>query len=158
MPAASILQENIETVPQKKTYNTRGTMRQKSLAREMVKNYRSKKPINKTKLLESVGYAHNTAVAKQEEIMTSKGVLKNLSTLGFNPDNAKRVVAQILESDETKDENKLRAADMIFDVHGEYKRTEAPQTVNIAIFNTEQQERIAQRIIETLKPQDADTA
>lgn len=122
--------------------------KQIKLAQILVRNNKRQKPLNKGEMLEMAGYSKSVATYP-ERVITSKGVQKELNYLGFNTNNAKRVVAEILEKEEAKDENRLRAADMILDVHGEYKREkETPNTVNIAIFSTEQQERIAQRIIQ----------
>lgn len=94
------------------------TLLQKELAQNIVKNAKASKKKTKTQLLVSVGYSALTAGAKQKEILESKGVLEELENLGFDSESARKVVKNILTRG--KEENKLKAADMIFKVIGEY--------------------------------------
>ena len=96
-----------------------GTIRQQKLAQAIVKNIHAEEPLNKGELLESVGYAKSVAEAKPTEILEQKGVQEELIQLGFDPNTAKQVVSEILIGGEN-DNVKLKAADMIFKVHGTY--------------------------------------
>lgn len=95
---------------------------QKRLARSIVENATKKrsKPMNKQTMLETVGYSESVARAKATEIIEQKGTQEELAKLGFTPFDAKRVIARILHGEGTKEETKLRAADMILNVFGEY--------------------------------------
>jgi len=94
------------------------TLKQKKLAKEIVTNLAANKPKTAGELLEKVGYAKNTAEAKPGEMMERKGVIEELKKLGFDEDNAKRVVGEILN--ESEDNNRLKAADLVFKVNGSY--------------------------------------
>lgn len=94
------------------------TLRQKKLARAIVEN--AKKPQSDTagQMLEKVGYATSVAKHKPSEILEADGVQEELQELGFDPESAKKVVQSILTKG--KEENRLKAADMIFKVHSTY--------------------------------------
>lgn len=108
------------------------TPRQEKLADEIIKNSQREKPLNKGEMLEKVGYAESTRLAKSGDIIESEGVQEALVKKGFSIDKAKEVVADILTGEKTKDENKLRAADMIFKVQGGYA-PEKHESVNVNI-------------------------
>lgn len=95
------------------------TIRQKKLANSLVENLQADKPLNKQELVASVGYSPNVAEKKAKEIIESKGTQQELRKLGFDPDTAKEIVGEILTAGEN-DTVKLKAADMVFKVHGSY--------------------------------------
>lgn len=95
------------------------TIRQKKLAKEIVDNMASNKPKSAGQMLETVGYAKNTAEAKPGEIISQKGVQEELISLGFSEENAKRVVGEILLGGEN-DHVKLKAAEIVFKVQGSF--------------------------------------
>lgn len=99
------------------------TVRQKRLAKAIIDNTAREKPLNKKELVVSVGYSPVTADVKAGEIMEQKGVRQALDDYGFNEDNAKQVVAEILLKKEAQDKDRLKAADMVFEVQG----SKAPQ-------------------------------
>lgn len=107
------------------------TQKQKKLAKELIKNSQLAKPKNAGQLLENVGYAKNTAEAIPGVILGQKGLIEELEKLGFNEDNAKRVVGDILNKSE--DNNRLKAADMVFKVHGSY----AAEKHEVQVFTLE---------------------
>lgn len=96
------------------------TLLQKNLAKEIVKNAKSSKPKNKQDLVISSGYAVKTAEGHAPDILKQKGVKQELKALGFDPENAKSKVGRILDSDVSQDKDVLKAADMVFKVHGTY--------------------------------------
>lgn len=100
--------------------NSMATELQKRLARNIIENARAKRPKNKKELLVNTGYSEVTATAYPGVIIAQAGVQEYLKELGFHSDNAKRVVTQILHKEDAKDEVKLKAADMIFQVEGTY--------------------------------------
>ncbi len=94
------------------------TQRQKKLAKEIVKNLEREKPLNSGELVLSSGYSENTATRQIPAVFEQKGVVEELAKLGFDSNNAKRVVGEILNNSE--DQHRLKAADMIFKVGGDY--------------------------------------
>lgn len=95
------------------------TLRQKELAKAIVDNAKSGSKKNKKELLASVGYPLSTATTYPQEVIEQKGVQEELANLGFDTESAKKVVKSILANGK-KEENRLKAADMIFKVVGEY--------------------------------------
>lgn len=96
------------------------TIQQEKLADGIIANSKRAKPLNKKELLVSVGYAESTASVKPKEIIEQKGVIEALETRGFSVAEAKQVVGSILTSKKAQDKDKLKAADMVFKVHGAY--------------------------------------
>lgn len=47
-------------------------------------------------------------------------IINALRELGFDSDNAKRVVAEILNNDSLKPRDRIKAAENVFKVHGDY--------------------------------------
>lgn len=95
------------------------TLRQKKLADALIENSLANTPLNKQELVASVGYSEKVAEKKATEIIESKGTQEELRKRGFDPDTAREVVGEILLAGEN-DNVKLKAADMIFKVHGNY--------------------------------------
>jgi hypothetical protein len=96
------------------------TRLQKKLAKAIVEDVDSPRPKEKKELLVSVGYRESTAESNAKIILEAKGTKEELTNLGFSEEGAKQVVAKILYSDESKDHDKLDAADKVFKVHGSY--------------------------------------
>ena len=94
------------------------TLRQKKLAENIVLNAKRGNKLNKKELVVSSGYGEVTGNKHAHIILEQKGVQEELENLGFDTESAKKVVKSILKSG--KEENKLKAADMIFKVVGEY--------------------------------------
>lgn len=95
---------------------------QRDLAEAIVKNAKlpRAKRKNKTELLESIGYAPTTAEKEAKTILEAKGVQEVLDDLGFNENNAMKVVSEIM-LDPAKDANaRLKATDQVFKVKGTY--------------------------------------
>ena len=96
----------------------RPNIRQRALAQEIIKNAKEKNRRTAGQLVESVGYSRSTSIKKPGEILDGIGVKKALQEYGFTEENAKRVVTTILNRG--KEENRLKASDIIFKVHGSY--------------------------------------
>ena len=94
------------------------TILQERLAKNIIENEKRKDPLNKGELLISSEYAPATAEGTPGKIIERKGVQEALEKYGFTEDNAKRVVAKILNKG--KEDNRLRAADLVFKVKGSY--------------------------------------
>lgn len=105
---------------------------QKNLARNIVKNAKRAKPLNKQQLIVSSGYSEITAKASPGIIIDQKGVKEELKILGFDEESAKKVVSEILNSEDAEHKDRLKAADMVFSVHGTYA-PEKHLNVNIPI-------------------------
>lgn len=95
------------------------TIRQQKLAKKVVENYLVDKPLNKEELVASVGYSIPSAEHKATEILNSKGVKEALFQMGFDSDNAKRVVGEILNDETLEARDRLKAANLVFDVNGD---------------------------------------
>lgn len=107
------------------------TTKQKRVAKLIVENLTIDKPLTGGQMLEKVGYSKGIAESPSR-VIESEGVQEELQILGFDPYEAKRVVAEILIGGEN-DTVKLKAADMIFKVHSTY----APEkSLNVNV-NTE---------------------
>lgn len=96
------------------------TLLQKNLAREIVKNAKRKRPLNKQELVVLGGYSTAVAEGKPQVILQQKGVQDELHELGFNEYSAKKVVREIMLSKKADGNARLKAADMVFKVHGSY--------------------------------------
>ena len=110
------------------------TIRQKKLAIATIENMSKKNPLNKEKLVVSVGYSQKVAEKKATEILNSKGTVEELKELGFDSYNAKRVVGQILNKEYAEEKDRLKAAEIIFKVNGDFA---AEKHVNLNV-NTEE--------------------
>lgn len=115
------------------------TIRQKKLAKEIISGTAS----TAKEMLLNVGYEKNVAEHKAKEILEGEGVQNELISLGFHPDKAKEVVGEILIAGEN-DTVKLKAADMVFKVHGTYA-AEKHITLNID-ESTQRTEELAHRL------------
>lgn len=127
------------------------TIKQKRVAKLIIENQTLDKPKTDIEILKSSNYSTTTAETKSTKIINSEGVKEALNDYGFNEDNAKSVVASIL-NDETKDANaRLKASDMVFKVHGTYA-PEKRVTANIDLTpnNNKDTEDLAQKYEEEL--------
>lgn len=110
------------------------TTKQKKLAHEIVKNASKEKPDTAGSLLEKVGYAEGL-VKQPGRVIEAPGVQEELARLGFDPVAAKSVVAEILYAGDN-DASRLKAADMIFKVHGTYA-AEKHISLNVEVETSE---------------------
>lgn len=123
------------------------TLLQEKLAEGIIKNAKRKRPLNKKELMLSVGYGSITANKKSKEVLSNRGVLDALQEYGFDPDSAKRVVQSILNKETARDDVKLRAADMIFEVHGTYAPVKSVN-INVDVKPSEAIKQLADELIE----------
>lgn len=119
------------------------TLKQKRVAKLVIENLELEKPLTGGQILEKTGYAPGV-IKNPSDILESKGVLHELANYGFNPETARGVVSEILISGEN-DTVKLKAADMVFKVHGTYA-AEKHVTLNID-ESTERTRELGNRII-----------
>ena len=97
------------------------TIKQQKLAHEIVLNLKRKKPFNKAKLLDSVGYSCKTQRKKPGEIINQTGVQKELEVLGFDKMSAKEVVRDIMLNPKLKPNDRLKATDQVFKATSAYE-------------------------------------
>lgn len=118
----------------------KGTIKQKRIAHRLVKAIESAEVITGGELLASVGYGVDMQ-RRPGEIFNSVGVQEELSALGFSVDKAKEVVAVILGDTTLKPEPRLKAAEMVFKVHGTFA-AEKHANLNVNIDLTEDSEAL----------------
>lgn len=106
-----------------------GTQRQKRVARKLVDNLTLDKPLTAGEMLENVGYSKHL-VKQPGRIIQSDGVQTELIALGFDPDNAKKVVGDILDDETIEPQHRLKAAEQVFKVSGSYA---AEKHVNVSL-------------------------
>lgn len=119
------------------------TVRQQRLAKAIVKNSTAPQPLNKQELVASSGYTVAQADKKATEIIESKGTQEALEELGFDTESAKKVVKRILTRG--KEENQLKAADMIFKVNDEYA-AEKHINLNVDVQPTPRLKQLADKL------------
>lgn len=113
------------------------TIKQRRVAKGLIDNLAAKKPSTQKEIIEAAGYSPKTASNAATQIMQNEGVKESLISFGFNEERAKEVVAEILVAGEN-DTVKLKAAEMIFKVHGTFA---AEKHVNLNI-TTEPSDKI----------------
>lgn len=119
------------------------TQKQKKLAKAIVENATVDKPKTMKELVVSSGYDITTAEKQVPAILELKGIKEELAKLGFDESNAKRVVGQILNDGE--DQNRLKAADLIFKVQGSYAPDKSIN-VNVSVIDDETVSKIADEL------------
>lgn len=113
------------------------TIRQRKLAKAIIENSTAEKPKNKQELVVSSGYSPASAKSSSHLILEQEGVQEALNDYGFNPDNAKMVVAEILLDPQTDKNTRISAAKEVFKVFGEY----APEKKLVGTFNLNDEQR-----------------
>lgn len=89
----------------------------------------------------------DTAAVIAVENLGKPKIQEELKKLGFDSNNAKRVVGEILNDEEQQARDRLNAADKIFKVHGDYA-PEKHVNVNLDADITERARRVADRLLE----------
>ena len=128
-----------------------GTVRQKKVAKLIVENATLDIPLNGAQIVEKSGYAE-IMKKNPKNVIDTEGVQEELAIIGFDEDSAKKVVSTILHGEETANNDKLKAADMIFKVTGGYapeKRISA--NINTTIVSDEKANKLAKKYEEKLK-------
>ena len=92
---------------------------------------------------------------KPSLVLETKGYKQELAKYGLTEE---LITSALVEDIEKKPQKRVRELELGADILSMRKRpVEQQNTLNIAIFSTEQQERIAARIIENLKPTQVST-
>lgn len=103
---------------------------QKELAQNIVKNAKRPKKLNKKELLVSAGYSKITAEANPGVIIAQKGVQDELKIMGFSAENAKRVIAEVMDKSYAEDKDRLKAAELTLKVTGDFA---AEKSINVNV-------------------------
>jgi hypothetical protein len=111
---------NDETKPARK-YKVRPTPRQRRAAKIMADIATGKRTDiqSQGQIVLAAGYTEVNAL-QPSRILDTEGVKDALAEYGFNEKTAKQVVSNILNSTEAMNKDRLKAADMVFKVHGTY--------------------------------------
>ena len=123
------------------------TQKQKRVAKLIVANASLDKPLNGGEIVENSGYGVSMSKNPQV-ILNSEGVQDELEVLGFTEENAKKVVQQIMMSEETDDNARLKAADMVFKVKGTYAPEKKKIEGSLDIHDTDELKKIADEVEE----------
>lgn len=123
-----------------------GTLMQQKAAELTVEKVGKKKKLVKAEILAEAGFSK--AMQKNpDKVFDTEGFKEELAKLGFDSNNAKRVVAEILNKKYAEDKDRLKAADMIFTVHGD----KAPdKTINFNV-NIEEERNTLKLLIDSIK-------
>lgn len=123
------------------------TIRQRKAAKLVIENLQANKPLNGGEIVANSGYGSSMSKNPQV-VLNSKGVVNELHRMGFDTEKAKEVVGEILQfgSDDTP---RLKAADMIFKVNGDYA-PEKRLNVNLDGTPTERTRELGDRLLKLL--------
>lgn len=133
----------------KRAYTIRPSIRATRAARIMNDSLASNIHKSKKEVLLEAGYELSTA-EKPELVLNTAGYKNAFAQYGLTEE---LITSSLVEDIEMKPQKRVRELELGADILSMRKRPIEPnQTINIALFSTEQQERIAQRIMETLKP------
>ncbi|SRR6266481_8451270 len=96
-----------------------GTVKQRIVARRVAKAINDGEQITGAQILADANYSLEVQ-KKPGTILNSPGVKEELDKLGFSEENARMVVGQILSDDTVRPEPRLKAAELVFKVHGSF--------------------------------------
>lgn len=134
--------DETETATKKppRKYKVTPTPRQRRAARIMADIAMGKRPDikNQGDIIVEAGYAA-TNKEQPKRLLNTTGVEIALADNGFSPETAKNVVKQILEDSKAMHKDRLKAADMVFKVHGTYA---AEKHVSLNVDATVDNERL----------------
>lgn len=118
------------------------TTRQKRVAKLIIENVSLDNPKTGGEIVESSGYG--VSMKKNPQVvLESDGVKEALDDYGFNENNAKQVVAEILLDRRVKPDTRINASKEVFKVHGTYapeKKTSTTLNVEVKLENKELEE------------------
>lgn len=125
-----------------------GTLNQKKAAEITVEKVGKGEKVVKGEILAESGYSR-AIQTNPDKVFETEGFKEELKKLGFDSNNAKRVVGEILNSEMSEDGDRIRAAQTIFKVNGDF----APDKSITVNFQAD--EEALKQIIGTLKPKTA---
>lgn len=103
------------------------TENQRKVAELIVENTLLDIPLNGGEMLEKVGYSEGIQKSPSR-VLQSEGVKEHLKVLGFDEDNAKHVVVEIMLNPAIEPNARLKATDQVFKVQGSYA---AEKSINL---------------------------
>lgn len=128
-----------------------GTLKQKRVARRLVKVFQNNENITAGKILADVGYSA-AIQGEPGRIINSPGVSEELTILGFSEQKAKEVVSEILGDTDIEPRDRLKAADLVFKVHGSFAPEKHANTnLNLNITTSNELSELATAMEEQLK-------
>ncbi len=140
--------ERMNEARKRKARTIKPTIRQKRAAKIMSENVSQNLHKSSKDVLLDAGYDISTA-EKPSLVLETRGYKAELAKYGLTEE---LITSSLVEDIEKKPQRRARELELGADILSMRRRPiEQQNTLNIAIFSTEQQERIAQRIIETLK-------
>lgn len=92
---------------------------QQKAAQLTVENLRKRKKLSKGEIIASAGYS-DAMKQTPAQVFDTKGFKEELAKLGFDSNNAKQVVAEILNKKSAMNKDRLRAASLVFEVQGDF--------------------------------------
>lgn len=125
------------------------TLKQKKVAKAIVENYDNENFLTSGQILEKVGYSPNM-VKNPKMVLESAGVQEELARLGFDEQTAKEVVGTILTDETNEPKDRLKAAEMVFKVHGTFA-AEKHVNLNLDAKSTERTKQLGDTIIRLLR-------
>ena len=109
------------TIKSKRKYKVTPTPRQRRAARIMADVAMGLRPDIKSQGQIVVEAGYSRVIEKSpHDVLNTTGVETALADNGFSAETAKNVVKQILEDSKAMHKDRLKAADMVFKVHGTY--------------------------------------
>lgn len=90
--------------------------------------------------------SYSTAGNIASENLDKPKIIEALKELGFDSDNAKTVVAEILSDESNEPKDRLKAAEMIFKVHGDFA-PEKSINLNVAVEPSPRIKSLAERLL-----------
>jgi hypothetical protein len=94
---------------------------------------------------------YRTANAISVENLQKPAIIEELKKLGFDTNNAKRVVGEILNDEDAEYRDKLGAVDKVFKVNGDYA-PEKSVNINLDANSTERTKELGTRLVRLFRP------
>ena len=144
--------ERMNEARKKKQRTINPTIRQKRAAKIMNDNVSQNLHKSSKDVLIEAGYDISTA-EKPSLVLDTRGFKQELAQYGLTEE---LITSSLVEDIQAKPQKRVRELELGADILSMRKRPVEPNNIiNIALFSTEQQNRIAQRIIENLAPNNA---
>ena len=89
---------------------------------------------------------YGTANSISVENLHKPAIVEELQKLGFDSNNAKRVVGEILNDETNEPKDRLKAAENVFKVHGDYAPDKSV-ALNIAVLPSEKIKELANELL-----------
>lgn len=120
------------------------TFKQRAVAKELIENAKREKPLNRSQILEKVGYAKTLVRAAPSKVFNSEGVQAAMMEAGATPDMLAKTVreamtaeqgqwfhGEYMQHDAPDHRVRLNAASLLADIVGAKKITIENHNVNV---------------------------